>query len=89
MKQAAAHPTTKSPRGNDTQVLGTLVKDLASTAWRIAVPVVLLALGGIFIDRAAGSAPWATLGLTLVGFGIAAWLVKNQLQAVEKRESKS
>ena len=90
MKQAAAHTTTKSPSGSNTaETLSTLGKDLISTAWRIAVPVVLLAVIGIILDKSFSTAPWLTLALTAVGFVFAGLLVKKQLAAVEKRESKS
>ncbi|HZM63730.1 MAG TPA: AtpZ/AtpI family protein [Candidatus Saccharimonadales bacterium] len=89
MKQAAAHTTTKSPRGNNPVILSTLGKDLADTAWRIAVPVILAAIIGIVLDKNIGTAPWFTLALTVVGFILAGLLVKKQLAAVEKREDKS
>lgn len=89
MKQAAAPTTTKSPRGNSTSALGTLGKDLLDTAWRIAVPVILLAVIGIILDKNLETAPWLTLAFTAVGFVFAGLLVKKQIAAVEKREGKS
>lgn len=89
MKQAAVHPTTKSPRGNSTTALGTIGKDLADTAWRIAVPVIVLAIIGLILDKNLKTAPWLTLALTAVGFFVAGLLVKKQLAAVEAREDKS
>lgn len=90
MKQAAATTTTKSSRGTDrTAVLGTLGKDLIDTAWRIAVPVVLAAVIGIIGDRSFNTAPWLTLAFTAAGFVVAGLLIKKQLAAVEKRESKT
>lgn len=90
MTKAAAQSTTKSSRGIDrTQTLSTLGKDLLDTAWRIAVPVILAAIIGIFLDKTLGTAPWLTLALTVVGFVFAGLLVKKQLAAVEQRESKS
>lgn len=90
MKQAAAHTTTKSPRGADrTTALGTIGKDLLDTAWRIAVPIILCAVAGIILDNSFNTAPWLTLALTAVGFVFAGLLVKKQLAAVEERERKS
>jgi F0F1-type ATP synthase assembly protein I len=90
MKQAAAHPTTKSPSGTDrTTALSTIGKDLIDTAWRIAVPVILFAVIGIILDKNLHTAPWLTLTLTVAGFVFAGVLVKKQLAAVEKREEKS
>ena len=83
MKKAAAHPTTKSPSGDiDHFSLGSLAADFLSTAWRIAVPVVLFAGLGIFIDIKVGSKPWLTLLGTVIGLVLAGALVKKQLSAV-------
>jgi F0F1-type ATP synthase assembly protein I len=54
--------------------------ELADTTWRIAVPVVLFACLGIVIDRNTGSKPWMTLLGVVIGFFIAAYLIKKQLQ---------
>jgi F0F1-type ATP synthase assembly protein I len=89
MKQAAVHPTTKSPSGNKATALSTIGKDLIDTAWRIAVPVILFAIIGIILDKNIGTAPWLTLTLTAAGFFVAGLLVKKQLKAVEEREAKS
>lgn len=86
MKKAADHPTTKSVSGNDHFSLSTLGLDFLDTTWRISIPVVLFAGGGIFTDRKLDSAPWLTLLGTLIGFGVAGYLLKKQLQAVVERE---
>jgi len=88
MKKAADHPTTKSVSGNDHFSLSTLGLDFLDTTWRIAIPVVLFAGAGIFLDRKLDSAPWFTLLGSLVGFFIAGYLLKQQLQAVVGREDK-
>lgn len=62
--------------------------DMLDTTWRIAVPVILLTVPGILLDRKIGSAPWITLLAVVLGFVIAGWLVKKQLAAVEARETK-
>ena len=54
-------------------------RELADTTWRIAVPVILFAGAGIYIDRTWGTKPWLTLAGTVVGFIIAGLLVKRQL----------
>jgi hypothetical protein len=85
MKQEAAAKTTHSPRVDRTDILGAIGIDLLDTAWRIAVPVVIAAIGGIIADRSFGTKPWVTLAATAVGFVAAGWLVKRQLAALEKR----
>lgn len=87
MKKAAAHPTTKPPRDNDTFAIGVLLVDLMDTTWRIAVPVVLCAVLGIFADKRFGTKPWLTLLLTVIGFVGAALLIKRQLAAVAKEDN--
>lgn len=81
----AADSTTK-PSKPEPSVLGTILTDLADTAWRIAVPVLLFAGMGIFIDKKAGSAPWVTLAGVVVGFIFAGLLIKRQLAAINQRE---
>jgi hypothetical protein len=85
MKQAASK-TTQFSRGDKASVLGAIGTDLLDTAWRIAVPVLLLAVAGLLVDRHFKTAPWVTLGATVVGLAIAAWLVKQQLAALERKE---
>lgn len=87
MNKAAA-PTTKSTRSDNSFTVGALGLQLLDTTWRIAVPVIILAVGGIFVDRRVGSKPWATLTGTLIGFVIAGWLLKRQIAAVERKEQK-
>lgn len=88
MKHEAAGKTTQSVSGKNDFTLGRLALDFADTAWRIAIPVVLLALVGIFADKSLDTAPWLTLLGTLLGFGLAAILIKNQIASVQQRESK-
>jgi len=85
MKKAAATTTTKQISGNDMLTLGRLTLDFLDTAWRIAVPVALLAVAGIFADKSLNSAPWLTLLGMALGFVIAGLLVKKQLAAVKIR----
>ncbi|HEY5668296.1 MAG TPA: AtpZ/AtpI family protein [Candidatus Saccharimonadales bacterium] len=88
MNKAADHTTTKSPRGKDQYSLSTLALDLLDTTWRIAIPVVLFAGAGIFLDRKIHAAPWFTLTGAVLGFVIAGLLLRQQLHAVMREESK-
>lgn len=88
MKKVAALPTTKSVSGNDHFSLSTLAIDLMDTTWRIAVPVLVFAGAGIFIDRKVGSSPWITLAGMVIGFIAAGALLKQQLNEVEQEEKK-
>ena len=86
MKKAAAHPTTKSLVNGAGLSAGDIARQFLDTTWRIAIPVVLFALLGIFADRKLGSKPWLTLLGLVIGFVIAGWLVKRQLDVVLREE---
>lgn len=60
---------------------GRLILD---TTWRIAVPVILFAGIGIFVDRNVGTAPFVTLVGVIIGFVFAAILVKKQIVLSER-----
>ncbi len=84
----AADSTTQPPREPAPVPLGTIALDLMNTAWRIAVPVLLFSVGGIFADKHIDTAPWLTLLGLVVGFIFAALLIKQQIVTVNKREAK-
>jgi F0F1-type ATP synthase assembly protein I len=88
MTKKAAVTTTNSASGNDHFSLGALAIDFLDTAWRIAVPVLIFAGIGIFVDVNAETKPWFTLLGTLVGFVFAGLLVKKQLEAAEQEDKK-
>jgi hypothetical protein len=82
MKQAAAHTTTGTGSGDPGLALGTVALTFLDTTWRIATPVVLFTLLGIFIDLQLGTKPWLTLLAVMAGFAMAILLVKRQIEAV-------
>jgi F0F1-type ATP synthase assembly protein I len=88
MTKKAADKTTNSPSVKDHFSLSTLATDLLDTAWRIAVPVLLFAGAGIFVDIKLGSKPWLTLLGTVIGLVFAGLLVKKQLDAAAEQENK-
>ncbi len=88
MKQAAANPTTHAPNGERQLGVGTVALTFLDTTWRIATPVVLFTIFGIWLDLRLGSKPWLTLLSVVVGFVMAVLLVKRQLAAVQKLEGK-
>ena len=81
----AADSTTKTSQ-NSPFVVGTLASDILSTAWRMTVPVVVLAICGLLLDKQLDTAPWFTLLGTIVGFGFSALLVKKQIDAINRAE---
>jgi F0F1-type ATP synthase assembly protein I len=88
MTKKAAVTTTNSASGNDRFSLGALAIDFLDTAWRIAIPVLIFAGIGIFVDVNAETKPWFTLLGTIVGFVFAGLLVKKQLEAAEQEDKK-
>jgi F0F1-type ATP synthase assembly protein I len=89
MKKAADHPTTSNAHGDADLSIGTIALDFLDTTWRIAVPVVLFAGTGIFVDIKAHTKPWLTLVGLVIGFGLAGLLLKQQLSAVTSRDDNS
>ncbi|HKU18081.1 MAG TPA: AtpZ/AtpI family protein [Candidatus Saccharimonadales bacterium] len=87
MKQAAAK-TTDSASGDPHLGVGSVALAFLDTTWRIATPVVLCTLLGIYADLHLGTKPWLTLLAVIVGFICGALLVKKQIQAVQKMEDK-
>jgi F0F1-type ATP synthase assembly protein I len=84
MKKPAAKPST-TPAANDAKDSISdlkIIQSFADTTWRIAVPVIGLTLIGIYIDKNHGTKPWLTLLGSVIGFIIAALLVKRQIRAV-------
>ena len=88
MKQAAANPTTKHSSGDSNLPVGAIALTFLDTTWRIATPVILCTLLGIWVDLHYGTKPWVTLTAVLIGFGLAVLLVKKQIEAVQKMEGK-
>ncbi len=85
----AADSTTKPSTDNDSLSLGAIALDLLDTAWRIAVPVLLFAVAGIFADKHFKTQPWFTLLGCVVGFVFAGLLVRQQLARVNSKEENS
>ena len=86
MKKAADHPTTSNAHGDAELGITTIALDFLDTTWRIAVPVVLFAGIGIFVDIKVHTKPWLTLLGLVVGLGFAGLLLKKQLAAVADRD---
>lgn len=87
MKQAA-EKTTNLASDKTPFSAGIIGLTLLDTAWRIAVPVILFACIGIFADLKLDTKPWLTLLAVVMGFVISGFLVKKQLEAVEREERK-
>lgn len=71
-KVAAPHAITTKRHKSDSKA------ELASTAWRILLPVTVGALAGSLADGHFAGAPWLTLAGIVLGFIGATILVKRQ-----------
>jgi hypothetical protein len=52
----------------------------ADTTWRIFVPVALFVGIGLWLDLTSVTKPWLTLTGLIVGFAVAALLIRRQLK---------
>lgn len=84
----AADSTTKTSQTSPF-VAGTLAFDFLDTAWRMTVPVVLFAVGGLLLDKQIDTAPWMTMLGVAIGFGFSALLVKKQIDAINRKEERN
>lgn len=53
---------------------------MADTTWRMFIPIIGLALAGVWIDRTYGTKPFVTIIGIIVGTAIAAYLVRLQFK---------
>lgn len=60
-----------------------LLLTMADTTWRLFVPAGLFGALGVWGDVNFGSKPWLTLLGVLVGFGVAALLIRKQIASVQ------
>ncbi len=87
MKQAAAK-TTNSASGKAPFAAGVLGLTFLDTTWRMSIPVIVFVVGGIIADRSLDTKPWFTLLAVVLGFVVSGFLLKKQLEAVEREERK-
>lgn len=85
MKQAAAHPTTKSGSGQQNPLTFSTVSLLfLDTSARLFVPAIGGTILGLWADNSWGTKPWLTLVGVTVGTVVAFLLVYMQLKSVKK-----
>lgn len=74
----------KEPQPGNHSALFILIGDIANTTWRMFVPTISGALGGLWLDQRFGSEPWcAILGLVL-GVGLTALLIRQQYKTIDR-----
>jgi F0F1-type ATP synthase assembly protein I len=82
----AADKTTHSRSGKNDFTIGRLALDFLDTTWRIAIPVIVFAGGGLLADKQLESAPWLTLLGMVIGFLFAGLLIRKQLADVARKD---
>ena len=61
-----------------------LLGDIANTTWRMFVPTITGAVGGLWLDQRLATEPWcAILGLVL-GLGSTVLLIRQQYKNIDK-----
>jgi ATP synthase protein I len=56
-----------------------------SAVWKLVGGAVVGVLGGYFLDRRLGTAPWVMLGLSLVGISVGFYGFLREMARLEKR----
>jgi F0F1-type ATP synthase assembly protein I len=68
------HPDPKKERNNNQEGLSAYSR-YSTIAIQMAVIIIICTLGGVKLDRWAGTEPWLTVILSLLGVSAAMWLV--------------
>ncbi len=50
--------------------------------YTIAVPLVIFALGGRFLDRALGTSPWLLMAGVVLSIAVTSWLVYRKVSGI-------
>lgn len=83
MKQAADTSTTKrgqQPQTKDSPIKGMVVAmQLLDTSWRVALPILVLSIAGVRLDRHYGSSPLFMVSGLIVALAISTILVYKQI----------
>ncbi|MBH2007013.1 AtpZ/AtpI family protein [Candidatus Saccharibacteria bacterium] len=74
-----------SPKPPEKSTVILLISDIGDVTWRMFVPTIGLALGGVYLDRQLDTGPWIMLLGASIGAVIAGILIKKQLQRVNNR----
>lgn len=73
----------KPPKPSKSQVLF-MFGTMADTSWRMFIPIIGLALLGVWADNSWHTKPWMTVVGIIIGVVLAGLLVKKQLERSKK-----
>lgn len=71
------------PKAEKQSVVLTLLGDIADTTWRMFVPTILGALGGLWLDQRLGTEPWCAIAGLALGVVATALLVRQQYKKIQ------
>ena len=79
-------PTDKgeSPLPPEKSTVLLLLGDIGGTTWRLFIPTIGMTIAGVYLDNQIDTKPWLTIVGIVLGTILAAMLVRNQLQKVNK-----
>lgn len=80
----AGHDSGARSSSNERGQTTVLLLTMADTTWRIFTPVLLFTGFGIWLDLTIGTKPWLTFAGVIIGFILAAMLVKAQIKKVQQ-----
>lgn len=70
----------KAPAPPNKSAVILLLGDIADTTWRMFIPTILLVVFGHWLDGELKTGPGLSIGGVIIGFVIAAWLIRKQLE---------
>lgn len=70
------------PKAEKQSVILLLIGDIASTTWRMFVPTILGALGGLWLDQKFSTPPWFAITGIVLGIVITGVLISQQYKNI-------
>ncbi|MDB5176535.1 MAG: hypothetical protein JWN75_203 [Candidatus Saccharibacteria bacterium] len=86
MSESSAKKTEDTQKPLDKSTVVLMLSTAADTTWRMFVPIIGIALLGIWADHTFATKPWMTVVGIIIGVVIASVLVRRQLQQSGKNK---
>lgn len=71
------------PKAEKQSVVLTLLGDIADTTWRMFVPTIAGALGGLWLDQRLSTEPWCAITGLVIGIAVTSLLVRQQYKKIQ------
>ena len=85
----AGKPNIQSDSSTEVDTVRVLLGTIGDTTWRMFVPSVGFTLLGVWLDSVFGLKPWLMIVGIILGFAMAAILVKRQVDEANRLRVKS